>query len=103
MTKYNVYETEEYKEWLGEGTLKSQRQIHSRVLKIEEEGYFGHHKYLQGAGVWELKFTDGRRVYYAQVPESNVILLLGGNKNGQDKDIKKAAKIFGKITEAQSK
>lgn len=103
MTKYNVYETEEYKEWLESETLKSQRQIHSRVLKIEEEGHFGHHKYLQGPGVWELKFNDGRRIYYAPVPESNLILLLGGNKNGQDKDIKKATKIFSKIVENQSK
>jgi putative addiction module killer protein len=101
MTKYTIYETQEYKEWLRVETLKSQRQVHSRVLKIEEEGHFGHHKYLEGTGVWELKFNDGRRVYYATVPESNVILLLGGNKNGQDKDIKKASKIFSKIREVK--
>ena len=99
MAKYNVYETQEYKAWLARETLKSQRQIHNRVLKIEEEGHFGHHKYLRGARVWELKFNDGRRVYYAPIPESNVVLLLGGNKNGQEKDIKKASKIFSKIEE----
>ncbi|MCI0381574.1 MAG: type II toxin-antitoxin system RelE/ParE family toxin [Chlamydiae bacterium] len=99
MAKYHIYETQEYKEWLATETLKSQRQIHSRVLKIEEEGHFGHHKYLQGAEVWELKFNDGRRVYYAPLPESNIILLLGGNKNGQERDIKKASKIFSKINE----
>lgn len=80
MTKYNIYETEEYREWLGEETLKSQRQILSRILKIEEEGYFGLHKYLGSASIWELKFNDGRRIYYALVPVTNVILLLEGNK-----------------------
>ena len=99
MTKYQVYETQEYKEWLSKETLKSQRQVHSRVLNIEEEGHFGHHKYLERFEIWELKFNDGRRVYYTLIPESNIILLLGGNKNGQEKDIKKASKIFRKIQE----
>ena len=100
MAKYRVYETEEYGEWLAKETLKSRRQILSRVLKIEEEGHFGHHKYLRKVRIWELKFNDGRRVYYAQIPESNVILLLGGNKNGQEKDIKKAGNLFKKYTES---
>ena len=40
------------------------------------------------------KWGIGRRVYYALIPEKNIILLLGGNKNGQDKDIAKAKKIL---------
>ena len=40
-----------------------------------------------------------RRIYYALVPEANVLILLGGNKNGQDKDIKKAKKLLHKYTE----
>jgi len=62
MAKYTVYETQEYKDWLDFETLKSQRQVYNRILKIEEEGHFGHHKYLRSAGIWELKFNDGRRV-----------------------------------------
>lgn len=96
--RFTFYETEEYKEWLKTQTLKSQRQILDRLLKIEEESHFGHHKYLKG-DIWELKFNDGRRVYYGFIRKFNIILLLGGNKNGQNKDIKKAAKIFRKITE----
>ncbi len=98
MKRFALYETEEYKQWLKTQTLKSQRQILCRLLKIEEESHFGHHKYLEDE-VWELKFNDGRRVYYGFIKKINVILLLGGNKNGQDKDIKKAAKIFRKIAE----
>lgn len=98
MRRFAFYETEEYKEWLKTQTLKSQRQILDRLLKIEEESHFGHHKYLE-EDVWELKFNDGKRIYYGFVRKFNIILLLGGNKNGQDKDIKKATKIFRKITE----
>lgn len=100
MTKYTVYETQEYRDWLNRESLKSKRQVLSRVLKIEEEGYFGHHKYLENAAIWELKFNDGRRVYYTLIPDTKVILLLGGNKNGQDKDIKNAANILRKISQS---
>lgn len=97
MTQYTIYETDEYRAWFNFETFKSQRQILSRVLKIEDEGHFGHHKYLRD-GVYELKFNDGRRIYYALIPKAKVVLLLGGNKNGQDKDIKKASSILGKIS-----
>lgn len=97
---YTVFETEEYSDWLAGQTLKSQNQILDRILKIEEEGYFGHHKYLEREDLWELKFNDGRRIYYVTVQDSNIILLLGGNKNGQDKDIKKASNILRKISES---
>lgn len=103
MTKYIIYETKEYREWLDEEPLKSKRQILIRILRIEEEGYFGCHKYLEREDIWELKFNDGRRVYYVTAPESKVILLLGGNKNGQSKDIKRAANIFKKISWSSSR
>lgn len=102
MTKYTVYETDEYVEWRDNQTLKSIRQIHERVYKIEIDGYFGHHKYLESEDLWELKFNDGRRIYYVIVPQTKVILLLGGNKNGQDKDIKKASNILRKLGEEGS-
>jgi putative addiction module killer protein len=96
---YITFETEEYSDWLASQTLKSRRQIQDRLSKIEDEGYFGHNKYLEDEDLWELKFNDGRRIYYVIVKETNVILLLGGNKNGQDKDIKKASKILRQISE----
>lgn len=52
MKRFAFYETEEYKEWLKTQTLKSQRQILNRLLNIEEESHFGHHKYLEG-DVWD--------------------------------------------------
>jgi putative addiction module killer protein len=96
MVKYVIYETVDYRQWLLAQTLKSERQVLARIAKIEYEGHFGHHKYLDDE-LWELKFNDGRRVYYVLIPEAKIILVLGGNKNGQDKDIKKAKSIFRKI------
>ena len=50
----------------------------------------------------ELKWDNGRRIYYAHLVQQNILLLLGGNKNGQDKDIRKAQKIFTKYVEKDS-
>lgn len=95
MTKrsYAIYNTPEYDEWLEKESAKSQVQIRSRIAHLQDEGHFGDHKELKG-GISELRWKNGRRVYYAQIPERNIVLLLGGNKNGQDKDIRLAKKIF---------
>lgn len=81
MQRFAFYETGEYREWLETQTLKSRRQILDRLSKIEADGHFGNHKYLE-RDVWELKFNDGRRVYYGF--------------------IKKASKIFRQVAESQS-
>jgi putative addiction module killer protein len=45
----------------------------------------------------ELKWKSGLRVYTARVGQMVIVVLGGGNKNGQDKDIQKAKKVLGKI------
>lgn len=96
--KYTLIRSKEYEEWFSDETTKSKAQIESRLLNIELEGRFGMRKDLED-GVWELKWMGGRRIYYAIIPESNVLLLLGGNKNGQSKDINQAKKILKKYTQ----
>lgn len=102
--------TDEFQEWMRQETPRSQYQIDGRLAKIRLDGYFGNHKSVshEEKGVlkdkiWELKFNDGRRIYYAYIPEKNILLLLGGNKNGQDKDIHKAKKLFIEKTKTTQK
>ncbi len=97
---YTIYNTPEYDEWLDCESAKSQVQVRSRIAHIQDEGHFGEYKQV-GDEVWELKWKNGRRVYYAEIPERQIILLLGGNKNGQDKDIRQAKKIFGKYVSSE--
>ena len=92
---YTIYNTPEYDEWLDEQPVKSQVQVRSRISHIQDDGYFGDHKEVSN-GVWELRWKNGRRVYYADIPEKKIILLLGGNKKGQEKDIRQAKNIFNK-------
>lgn len=88
---YSIYPMPEYEEWFQTQTEKSKLQIEKRLDKVKD-GHFGHIRALDD-GVEELKFNDGRRIYYTIIPVNNVILLLGGGKNGQNRDINKAKKI----------
>jgi putative addiction module killer protein len=96
--RYEIYSMPQYEEWFEKQTLKSKFQIEKRLSNIKSDGHFGHIRDL-GDGLAELKFNDGRRVYYTVVPVKKVILLLGGSKNGQDSDIHKAKNIIARAKE----
>jgi len=83
----------EFTDWLESQRPKERAQVLARIAKIEQEGYFGDAKVL-GAGLAELRWKNGRRVYFAKTGESEITLILGGNKNGQSQDIKEARKIL---------
>lgn len=90
---YKILTTIEYDEWIDEQTARSRVQIADRLDKIEDVGYFGDHKVVRKS-IFELRWKNGRRIYYTLIPSEQVLLLLGGNKNGQSKDINQAEKIY---------
>lgn len=91
----NIETTEMYNEWFKEQTLKFQAQIVKRLFNIETQGHFGHVKQLD-KNLAEIKFNNGARIYFTRLEKNGktILLILGGNKNGQDKDIKKAKAFF---------
>ena len=94
---YILSSTPEYDEWENSQTKKDQHQIAKRLALIQEEGHFGDHKSVSDDNLlWELRWRNGRRVYYSHIKESNVLVILGGSKNGQEKDIARAGKILTK-------
>ena len=93
MRQIIILETHEYSSWLEEQTTKNRSIIDSRILRIEEESYFGDHKYL-GDNIFELRWKNGRRIYFSKFENREILLLLGGLKNAQKKDIKKAKYLF---------
>lgn len=95
--RYKILRTIEFDNWLADESFKSQFQIEKRISNIEMDGHFGTKKDV-GDNIWELKWQNGRRVYYAYLVEQNILLLLGGNKNGQSHDIKQAKKILKEYT-----
>lgn len=89
-----VERSPEFINWFKKETEKSKAQIDARLKNIELHNYFGDHKSL-GEELLELRWKNGRRVYYTLIlKEELTLVLLGGHKNAQDKDIKKARKIL---------
>jgi putative addiction module killer protein len=93
-----IYVTEDdvcpFEEWLE--TLDPQFQIRIDVrLDRLKLGNFGDCKSL-GDGIFELRFTfgPGFRIYYGIAGKQIVLLLFGGSKKNQDKDIKTARKFW---------
>ena len=68
--------------------------IHKRIARVEE-GNFGDHRYV-GSGVWEIRihFGPGYRVYYGEAGPKIVLLLCGGDKGTQMKDIRQARELW---------
>ncbi|CAN7645839.1 type II toxin-antitoxin system RelE/ParE family toxin [Duganella sp. FT109W] len=66
---------------------KTKGVIAARIARLSL-GAFGNSESV-GEGVQELKidFGPGWRVYYIKVAETMIVLLGGGSKNGQQKDI----------------
>lgn len=89
---YTIEKTEEFEIWYVSQPEKHQLQIDRRLDRIEKDGHFGDHKKLTET-IYELKWRFGTRVYYTKMTRIELLILMGGNKNGQDKDIRQAEKI----------
>jgi len=84
-----------FRAWLATLDTKVRARLQARVLRFEMSN-FGDHKAL-GEGVWEARvdFGPGYRIYFGQSGSVVVILLCGGDKATQAKDVKQA-KIYWK-------
>lgn len=92
-----------YDDWLdGLRDAKGRARIQVRVDRIEK-GNFGDCKPV-GEGVLELKmdFGPGYRVYFAEDGPTVVLLLIGGDKSTQPKDIKTAKAYWRDYRESAS-
>ena len=97
MREYTLASTPEYEEWEESLPKKEQHQIAKRLALIQEEGHFGDcHSVSKDNEIWELRWGCGRRVYYSIIRTAKVLLILGGSKNGQEKDIERAKGLLKK-------
>ena len=66
------------------------RRIQARLTSVRA-GNLGDHRSV-GDGIWELRldFGPGYRIYYGEVDNRIVLLLCGGDKSSQRRDIERA-------------
>lgn len=84
-----------FTQWLnGLKDIQARSKIRLRLERLEM-GNFGHCKSI-GDGVYELKIDcgPGYRVYYGMIGKKIVLLLSGGSKRTQEKDIEAAKAYF---------
>jgi putative addiction module killer protein len=79
-----------FREWLRRLTKAAGALIQLRVQRFEL-GNLGDHKNV-GEGVWEARvmFGAGYRIYFGKDGDSIIVLLAGGDKGSQARDIARA-------------
>ena len=85
-----------YNKWLHKLDNSTKVRIFKRIERIKNEN-LGDYKKLQGCdSLYELRFTfgSGYRVYFTKEKNKIIILLCGGDKSTQRKDIEKAQNIL---------
>lgn len=85
-----------YLEWESKLTRSLRATISARLARIRL-GNFGDCKSIQGVkGLYELRVHvgPGYRVYFGKQGKKIILLLLGGNKSSQKRDIKKSHQIW---------
>jgi len=90
-----VLQTEEFRDWLDAlKDMKAQVRIAAH-LRLAEAGNLGDWKTV-GAGISEMRVDvgPGYRLYFTRRQNILVIMLAGGDKATQAKDIKRAQKLL---------
>ena len=98
--QFSLESTQEYDKWFAK--LKdplTKNRILARLSRVEK-GNFGDFKALE-SNLFELRFFFGPGwcIYYTIKSNCIVLLLVGGEKSSQDKDIAKASELWAKLEE----
>ena len=95
MAAVSVLQTDEFRDWLDR--LRDERakaQIAARIRRMEQENP-GDVRAL-GGGLIEMRidFGPGYRIYWVRRGRSIILLLCGGDKRSQQRDITKARALI---------
>ena len=96
---YFIEKTVEFDKWLRKlKDFRGKAKILFRIQKVESDEHFGDCEPV-GDGIRELKinYAKGYRVYFKEKDRKIILLLIGGDKSSQQKDIEKAKEIWKKI------
>jgi putative addiction module killer protein len=78
--------------------LRAKAKILVRIQKLEQDEHFGDCETV-GDGIRELKinYAKGYRVYFRETDGKIIILLIGGDKSTQQRDIERAKEIWNEL------
>lgn len=88
-----VRKTAVYSDWFNElRDLRAQARIQTRIARLEL-GLFGDARFFDGIGELRVDYGPGYRVYFVKRGNAVVILLCGGDKRSQKRDIRRAIEM----------
>ncbi|MEK7990618.1 MAG: type II toxin-antitoxin system RelE/ParE family toxin [Thiotrichaceae bacterium] len=92
---YEIKSTEAFSKWLSKLKDMKGRIAVARRIERMQYGNFGDVKSV-GTSISELRITTGPgyRIYFTQKEDKIIILLIGGDKSTQSKDIEKAKQLL---------
>ena len=96
---YFIEKTHEFDKWLRKlKDFRAKAKILFRIQKVESDEHFGDCEPV-GEGIHELKinYAKGYRVYFKEKDGKIILLIIGGDKSTQQKDIEKAKEIWRKL------
>ena len=98
--KYELRSTDHFDRWLAKLKDAMARKRLLARLDMVSNGHFGDHKQLDER-LYELRlfYGPGYRIYYTINGGTLVLLLIGGDKSSQEKDIAKAKAILSAMEE----
>lgn len=88
-----VRQTATFLNWLrGLKDIRAQERIAQRLVRVQA-GLLGDIKFFDGIGEPRIDYGPGYRVYFVQRGKVLIILLCGGDKDSQSRDIKRAKEM----------
>ena len=96
---YKIEKTDDFDKWLRKlKDFGAKARILFRIQKIENDEHFDDCESV-GNEIRELKidYAKGYRVYFKESDGKIIILLIGGDKSTQQRDIEKAKEILKRI------
>ena len=92
-----VRKTAEFLDWFaGLRDVRAQARIRVRIDRLEL-GLLGDVKFFNGIGELRIDYGPGYRVYIVKRGDTVIILLCGGDKRTQNRDIKRAIEMAQEI------
>lgn len=89
-----VEKTDEYRDWIdGLKDVGGRARILMRVDRLIHGNPGSHRNLTHGVSELKIDFGPGYRVYYTQRGERFLLLLAGGDKSTQAKDIARAIRL----------
>lgn len=81
-------------EWINSLDKTTKARVQSRLTRLLENNFGDYKKIDNEISELRLKFGSGYRIYYTEIDNIIVLLINGGDKATQSKDIEKAKSIL---------